>query len=354
MRIYANDPGAYMADFGYTRVSLFSQAGGVDMGKLRAGALAALCLFSIAGCASTGRSPEEIRYTPYRDLSYGPHERNVVDISIPHGAAQGVILFIHGGAWVMGDKKNRPTFLDGFRDRFIVASMNHRYIDETVHIKDLEEDVAAAVAYIREFSLGHNREPGKLIIMGHSSGAHLTLLYAYKNHRTSPIPLAFCVDMAGPADMGDIAFLYNFKKLGLEKFFYGLAEKTAGYQIQDGDITREGYSETGKRALAAISPISFAAADSPPTIIVHDVADNMVPYANSASLHNVLRVLGVDHYFAASYAGLGHVLGAKMSWGGAAVYDKTLAAWIVRVMNDYMEKYCGRADAPEQREESAP
>jgi acetyl esterase/lipase len=316
------------------------------MRKLTAPALALLGLLVISGCASTGKIPEKIFYTPYQDLSYGPHERNRVDISIPHGQAQGLIFFIHGGSWVFGDKEQRPTFLDNFRDRFIVAAMNHRYIDETVHIPDLEEDVAAAVAYTRDFAREKNRDPGKMIIMGHSSGAHLALLYAYKNHRTSPVPIAFCVDMAGPADMGDIAFLYNFKKLRAEKFFYGLAEKAAGYHIAEGDITGEGYSEAGKRVLVAISPLSYAAPDSPPTIIIHDVADTIVPYANSAALHWVLDLYGVDHYFAASASGIGHILGARLVKGGGARYDQALEAWILRLMNEYIEKYSGPEDTP--------
>jgi acetyl esterase/lipase len=242
-----------------------------------------------------------------------------------------------------GGKENCPIFLDVFRDRFIVAAMNHRYINETVHIPDLEDDVAAAVAYIRDFSLENNAEPGKLIVMGHSSGAHLAMLYAYRRRQTSPIPLAFCVDMAGPADMGDIAFFYNFKKLRMEKFFYDLAEKTAGYQIAEGDITGEGYSEPGRRFLAALSPISYVTAGSPPTIIVHDVADNLVPYANSAALNAAFNIYGIDHTFMASYSGIGHFLGARAVKGGAVRYDKDLEPWIVRVMGEYMEKYCGPA-----------
>jgi acetyl esterase/lipase len=303
--------------------------------------LVSLCLFSVAGCVSTGKTErQEISWTLHRDLSYGPHERNAADISIPdRRAPQGTILFIHGGIWMYGDKENCPIFLDPFRDRFIVASMSHRYIDETTHINDLEEDVSAAVSYIREFSVQNNADPGKLIIMGHSSGAHLAMLYAYKQHKTSPIPIAFCVDMAGPADLGDIAFFYNFKKLRLEKFFHQLAEKAAGYHIVDGDITGEGYSEAGREILAAISPIRFVSADSPPTIIVHDTADKLVPYANSAALNSVFNVYGVDHYFIASYSGIGHFLGAKTIKGGALRYDAALSSWIVRVMSEYIEKY---------------
>ncbi|MDR3123844.1 MAG: alpha/beta hydrolase, partial [Treponema sp.] len=282
----------------------------------------------------------ELPYTPYQDLSYGPHERNVVDISIPRGPVRGTILFIHGGIWMYGGKENRPIFLDTFRDRFVVAAINHRYIDETTHITDLEEDVAAAVGFIRDFCLRNNAEPGSLITMGHSSGAHLAMLYAYKHREASPLPLAFCVDMAGPADMADIAFLYGFRKMRMEKLFFSLAEKAAGYHIVEGDITDEGYSEAGRKILAAISPISFVTADSVPAIIVHDAADTWVPYANSAALHSVMNVYGIDHYFMAFSSGIGHFLGAKATKGGAVRYDKKLEPWLIRVMSDYMDKYC--------------
>jgi acetyl esterase/lipase len=265
----------------------------------------------------------------------------VVDISIPDGASEGLILFIHGGIWMYGGKENRPIFLDVFRDRFIVASMNHRYIDETVHIADLEEDVAAAVAYIRDFALQNHGDPGKLIIMGHSSGAHLAMTYAYKHQETSPIPLAFCVNMAGPADLGDIAFFYNFKKLRLVRLFYDVAEKGAGYRIVAGDITGEGYNEPGRRLLASLSPISYVTAASPPTIIVHDVADKMVPYSNSTALNSLFNAYGLDHTFIATYSGIGHFLGARAVRTGAVYYDRDLEIWLIRVMNEYMEKYCG-------------
>jgi acetyl esterase/lipase len=297
-------------------------------------------LFSIAGCVSSGETAQDIHYTMRRDLSYGSHERNLVDLSIPDAAPRGVILFIHGGIWMYGRKENYPVFLDTFRNRFVVASMNHRYIDETVHVNDLVDDVAAAVAYIGEFCRRNKVEPGKLIIMGHSSGAHLGMLYAYKRHGPGPIPAAFCVDLAGPADLGDLAFLYNFKKLGRLKSFYRLAEKTSGYHIVEGDITGEGYSEASRKMLAAISPIHFVRPGSLPAIIVHDVADALVPYANSTALSSVFKVYGIDHYFIALYSGIGHFFGAKKLRGGGLRYDKALEARIVRVMNEYIEKYC--------------
>jgi acetyl esterase/lipase len=310
------------------------------MSKYIIGLLAAIFLFPAASCASAGMAVPEIHYRMYKDLSYGSHERNVVDVSIPaETAPQGVILFIHGGVWLYGGKEKHPAFLDLFRDRFIVASMNHRYIDETVHINDLIDDVTTAVGCLRGFSTQNYGDPGKLIIMGYSSGAHLAMLYAYQRRETSPIPIAFCLGMAGPSDLGDIAYLYNFRKLGREKFFYQLAQKLCGYQIVEGDITEEGYSESSRKILASISPLSFVNHNSPPTIIVHDVADRVVPYANSAALHSVLTAYGVDHSFLVSCFGIGHLLGAKMTKGQALRYNAVLESWIVRVMNEYIKKY---------------
>jgi acetyl esterase/lipase len=299
-----------------------------------------MSLFFIAGCASTQKASAPVNYVPYQDLRYGPHERNLLDVSIPNAAPRGLILFIHGGIWMYGDKSNRPIFLDTFRDRFIVASMSHRYIDEAIHIDDLVDDVSAAVEYIREFCSRENTDPGKLILMGHSSGAHLAMMYAYRRHETSPIPVAFCVTMAGPTDLSDIAFRYNFEKLRWVKLFYQLAEKATGYHIVDGDITDEGYSETGREILASISPISFVGSDSPPTIILHDAGDALVPYANSAVLNTLLNVYGVDHYFIALHSGIGHFLGAKTVKGGALRYDETVRSRLIQVMGEYMEKYC--------------
>jgi acetyl esterase/lipase len=298
-------------------------------------------LLCAAGCASTGKTPEDRRYTLYKDVSYGVHERNLMDISLPDAAdSDGVILFIHGGIWMFGDKSNCPVFLDTFRNEFAVASISHRYIDDTTHVDDLMNDVSAAVAFIRDFCAQNNRDAKKLIIMGHSSGAHLSLLYAYKKYETSPIPIRFCVSMAGPADLSDIAYLYNFKKLGWLKLFYEVGEKLTGYHPVEGDITDEGYSEVGRKTLAAVSPITFVSNGVPPTIIVHDAADTLVPYANSAALNSVFNVYGLDHYFIASYSGIGHFLGAKTIKGGALLYDKVLEARIIKTMREYIEKYC--------------
>src|SRR5262245_24493036 len=41
-----------------------------------------------------------------RDIAYGPHPRQILDLFVPAGAAdQPVVLFVHGGVFVRGDKR---------------------------------------------------------------------------------------------------------------------------------------------------------------------------------------------------------------------------------------------------------
>jgi hypothetical protein len=46
----------------------------------------------------------------------------------------------------------------------------------------------------------------------------------------------------------------------------------------------------------------------------------------------------------ALYSGIGHFLGAKPTRDGAVLYNKDLETWMIRVMKEYMAKYCGPAD----------
>jgi acetyl esterase len=47
--------------------------------------------------------------TVTRDIAYGSHLRQTLDLFIPAGATDApVVLFVHGGAFVRGDKRAKP------------------------------------------------------------------------------------------------------------------------------------------------------------------------------------------------------------------------------------------------------
>ena len=70
----------------------------------------------------------------FEDVRYGPHDRNVLDLYLATSdRPTPLVLWIHGGAWVVGDKKVvPPDLLDACKDAGItVASMNHRYATQS-------------------------------------------------------------------------------------------------------------------------------------------------------------------------------------------------------------------------------
>src|SRR3977135_630164 len=54
-----------------------------------------------------------------RDVKYGPHERNTLDLFVPEGAGAGrpIFLFVHGGGFVRGNQRppDSPLFENTIR-----------------------------------------------------------------------------------------------------------------------------------------------------------------------------------------------------------------------------------------------
>jgi arylformamidase len=91
---------------------------------------------------------------------------------------QPVILYIHGGGWVFGDKNEihrKPEFFT--KNGFAFISMNYRLRwDYTLY--DQLEDVVSAISWIRSHSDAHNLDAKRIILMGHGAGGHLASLVA--------------------------------------------------------------------------------------------------------------------------------------------------------------------------------
>ena len=91
---------------------------------------------------------------------------------------QPVILYIHGGGWVFGDKSEihrKPEFFT--QNGFAFISMNYRLRwDYTLY--DQLEDVVSAISWIRSHSDAHNLDASRIILMGHGAGGHLASLVA--------------------------------------------------------------------------------------------------------------------------------------------------------------------------------
>jgi acetyl esterase/lipase len=114
-----------------------------------------------------------------RDLAYGSHPRNVLDLHLPSGeptSALPVLVFVHGGGFVAGDKGGPGRPLHDNIGRFAVehgligATINYRFAPEFAYPSG-GEDVAAAVAFLAANVAAYGGDPARIVAMGHSAGA---------------------------------------------------------------------------------------------------------------------------------------------------------------------------------------
>jgi triacylglycerol lipase len=114
-----------------------------------------------------------------RDARYGPHERNRLDVFAAAGATgkQPILIFVHGGGFVMGDKRATDTspYLDNVglwaaRHGLVGINITYRLAPE-FKFPSGAEDLAAAVAWARAHAAGFGGDPDRVFVMGTSAGA---------------------------------------------------------------------------------------------------------------------------------------------------------------------------------------
>ncbi len=127
---------------------------------------------------------EKVGYTAPtidRDLRYGEHERHRLDVHTSGSgasadqAAAPVLLFVHGGGFVGGDKHVPGTPMYdhigawAVRNGWVGVTMTYRLAPEHTWPAGAQ-DVAAAVAWVRENIAAYGGDPDRIVVAGHSAG----------------------------------------------------------------------------------------------------------------------------------------------------------------------------------------
>lgn len=240
----------------------------------------------------------------FTDLEYGSHERQVMDLYLPENndGEVGLVLMIHGGAWIAGDKNGYKSALQVACNElgYAAAAINYRYIGEGVTLHNIADDIEAALGAIKEKGIEKGININKVLLTGSSAGAHLSMFYAYSRADVSPIAPAAVVSDCGPTDLTDENFYIN-STLGDEEFVADLFSFCIGKDFS--------YSERAEYAeeLKAVSPLYYVSENTVPTVINHGQKDTVVPYSNALSIVEKFEECGVTYDFN-SYPNSGHGL----------------------------------------------
>ena len=128
----------------------------------------------------------------HRDVAYGEHFRQRLDVWIPDGvgAAERLpcIVVIHGGAWVDGDrvKDSAGMVVRGRRDRLVIVSISYRMVPGCQRagivppLSGPLDDAVAAVAFVKAHAGEWHIDEKRIGLAGGSAGACSSLYAAFQ------------------------------------------------------------------------------------------------------------------------------------------------------------------------------
>jgi acetyl esterase/lipase len=207
------------------------------------------------------------------------NERQMLDLYAPaQSTNHPIVIWIHGGGWQTGDKKDVGHKPQAFTDKgFLLASVNYRLLPE-VKIKQMAEDVAKAIRWVHDHARDFGGDPDTMIVMGHSAGAQLAALVCTDDRylKAEGLPLTVikaCVPVDG--DTYDVPMQIETVK----------GKRAAGYIIKFGD----------EKMQKELSPVTHVAKGKhiPPFLILH-VAGHPQTTAQSKRLVKALQEAGVS------------------------------------------------------------
>ncbi len=216
------------------------------------------------------------------EIKYGSHTRNTLNIALPANRTENtpVVIFIHGGAWMFGDKSVHIAEVEKFAQAGIAcAAINYRFASEVtgVHHPALPNDVKAAVDFIASKASLWGISANRFGLAGQSAGGHLALLTSYSLNSDGRIKA--CASWAGVVNLLDEAQMAIVGAPLVSKTYVGCGLNSASDTLR--------YRET--------SPYFMATSTSVPTFFLQGTQDIAVPYSSVVKMQQHIAELGVEN-----------------------------------------------------------
>jgi len=249
-----------------------------------------------------------------------------------------VIIYIHGGDFVGGDKADLtldiredlvPEILDA---GYAIIAVNYRLLNEDRHFPTCIVDVKDSIRFIHSVSDTYNFDESNFGIWGNSSGAYLALTAAYSpsgNYygeyglRSYSAEVNYVIDMYGPnqiVSMEEINTMTTPKLLEtqdkLDILFGGV------YDIYD--LNAADYI-----TMAVHNPNSYVSNDTVPTLIIHGKLDDVIDIKQSLLLEAKLDEYDIEYEFY-------EILGGEHGLANVSLSEEQV---IIGYVLDFMESH---------------
>jgi len=245
---------------------------------------------------------------PYANLS----PAHKLDIYIPDESSEPfpVILFIHGGGFAIGDKRDIHiiAFLKGLERGYAVVGVNYRLSGEAIFPAGLQ-DIKAAIRWLRANSEQYHLDGNRIAACGGSSGGNYAAMVCLTSHVTEfddpglgnteyPCNVEAAVDWFGPTDF--LKMDEQLKESGFGSSDHGDANspesRYLGAKLSDVPLKVE-----------LANPMTYIHERMPPILIQHGSLDTMVPVQQSIMFAEKLgKYVNSDRFEFDILEGAGH------------------------------------------------
>lgn len=235
---------------------------------------------------------EKVFKTTYLDIPYAnEHELQKLDILIPN-EEQGpfpLVVYIHGGGWCFGDKRNVHTIsaLKLAYEGYAVATINYRLSGVAKWPAQIY-DCKAAIRFLRANAEKYNLIADKIGVIGNSAGGHLTSMLATTGGMPEFEDLSMGNEKYSSGIQAAAIWFGVFDFASIERQHIELGSTNEG-QLEDDKPTESlfGFPVTPENEIVKnASPITHIHRNMPPILLQQGTSDSQVPYLQAIDFFN--------------------------------------------------------------------
>jgi predicted esterase len=208
-----------------------------------------------------------------RDLAFGTDPAQKLDLfTSGQGAGKPILIYVHGGGFTRGDKHRPGEFMYdnvmvwAVQHGMVAAETNYRLASPQNQYPAANDDVSAAVKYVRDHARAYGGDPNKIVVWGHSAGASLVgIMVSHPEFiKASGGNIAGAIITSGgyefkgknpylgddPAKLAERSSVEGLKKTTIPLFFTR-AEWDPPGQMQQGDMIHKVLTDDGAQSHVA-------------------------------------------------------------------------------------------------------
>lgn len=268
----------------------------------------------------------------HRNIAYAEGgKRNLLDVYQPTEPREGgfpVLLQVHGGAWMIGEKQQQglPLMYHLAQRGWLCVACNYRLSPKDAFPAHII-DVKRSIAWIREYAGEFGGDPGFIALTGGSAGGHLAALAALTPNHSEWQPgfedidtsVAAAVPFYGVYDLLDREHIRG--AMSMKKFLARHVMKQRPSQ--------------NRQLWEDASPVSHVSSKAPPMFVVQGTHDSLVWVEEARSF---VRCLKKDSKQAVAYAELP---GAQHAFD---IFHSVRTEHVLNAVSDFLEWCHARRD----------